>query len=171
MTGALPVPRAEGAVRIELAEGRHGAALAALHGKLIDPPWSEESVLATLANPAAIAFVALGDAPGADAVDGFAIVQVAADEAEVLAIAVVPARRRQGLARRILAAAEAKARQCGACRIYLEVASDNAAARRLYAAAGYTETGRRPGYYRRPAGPVVDAVLLSRVLWSASDSG
>ena len=41
----------------------------------------------------------------------------------------------------------------------LEVASDNTAARQLYAAAGFVTVGRRPRYYRR-SDETVDALLL-----------
>jgi ribosomal-protein-alanine N-acetyltransferase len=43
--------------------------------------------------------------------------------------------------------------------VVLEVASDNAAARGLYAAAGFVMVGRRPRYYRR-GGETIDALLL-----------
>jgi ribosomal protein S18 acetylase RimI-like enzyme len=45
----------------------------------------------------------------------------------------------------------------GARQIYLEVRESNAPARALYAAHGFTEVGRRKGYYRRP---VEDAIVL-----------
>ncbi|HEY0838393.1 MAG TPA: alanine acetyltransferase, partial [Azospirillum sp.] len=38
-------------------------------------------------------------------------------------------------------------------------AEDNAAARALYAAAGFATVGRRPGYYKRPDGRVAALVL------------
>jgi ribosomal-protein-alanine N-acetyltransferase len=48
----------------------------------------------------------------------------------------------------------------GAARMLLEVAEDNAAARALYAAAGFAPAGRRPRYY--PDGR--DALLLAAIL-------
>jgi len=45
----------------------------------------------------------------------------------------------------------------GARQIYLEVRESNAPARRLYAAHGFREVGRRKEYYRRP---VEDAIVL-----------
>ena len=49
----------------------------------------------------------------------------------------------------------------GAVRVFLEVADDNAAARALYARAGFVEAGRRPGYYAGADGERRDALLLA----------
>jgi ribosomal-protein-alanine N-acetyltransferase len=49
----------------------------------------------------------------------------------------------------------------GATRLFLEVADDNAAALALYARAGFSEAGRRPGYYARPDGGRQDALILA----------
>jgi ribosomal-protein-alanine N-acetyltransferase len=40
------------------------------------------------------------------------------------------------------------------------VAEDNAAARALYAKAGFTTEGRRKAYYARSGAPAVDAFIL-----------
>ncbi|MBZ8118239.1 GNAT family N-acetyltransferase [Roseovarius sp. LXJ103] len=97
------------------------------------------------------------------AAEGFALTRVIADEAELLTIAVDSGARRQGHARALLGRVEAAAADQGAARMFLEVAEDNAAARGLYAAVGYAETGRRIGYYERGAGRV-DAVLMVKDL-------
>lgn len=98
-----------------------------------------------------------------EAEDGFALFSRAADEAELLTIAVAPDARRKGRARALLTAGEIRLAGAGAARVFLEVAEDNAAARALYAAAGYREIARRPAYYRRAEGKV-DALLLEKVL-------
>jgi len=43
----------------------------------------------------------------------------------------------------------ARPHAAGARRVFLEVAEDNWAARRLYAALGFAPVGRRRNYYRR----------------------
>jgi ribosomal-protein-alanine N-acetyltransferase len=86
-----------------------------------------------------------------------------AGEAELLTLAVAPPARRRGRGRALLAAFEQGARERGACEAFLEVAADNAPAVALYAGAGYSELGRRPGYYSRAAG-AVDALLMGRAL-------
>ena len=71
----------------------------------------------------------------------------AAEQAEILTLAVVPSLRRQGRARSLLRAAARRAAAAGAREIVLEVAEDNCAARALYSAVGYAEVGRRRRYY------------------------
>jgi ribosomal-protein-alanine N-acetyltransferase len=79
--------------------------------------------------------------------DAFALGRVAADEGEVLALAVRPAVRRRGAGAGALAALEAALSAGGAGTVFLEVAEGNDAARALYARAGYAVAGRRRGYY------------------------
>lgn len=78
----------------------------------------------------------------------FARWSVAAEEAELLRIAVDPARRGQGLGRALLQACEADLAAMGARDLHLEVRVSNAAARALYAADGWRESGLRKAYYR-----------------------
>lgn len=72
----------------------------------------------------------------------------AAEEAELLRIAVRRDLRGQGLARALLAAGEAALAREGARALRLEVRVTNAPARALYAATGWREAGLRRGYYR-----------------------
>lgn len=88
---------------------------------------------------------------------GYAIGRVAADEAEILNVAVHPKWRRRGVARALVRALLDALAAAGAREVYLEVRESNAAARQLYAAYGFGEVGRRTRYYRRP---VEDAVIL-----------
>ncbi len=94
---------------------------------------------------------------------GFALGRVAADEAELLTIAVDPAHRRQGIGSACCAAFEAEAQSRGAVRAFLEVAATNEAALRLYLDSGWSRHGCREAYYRMPTGRV-DAVLMSKSL-------
>lgn len=91
---------------------------------------------------------------------GFARWAVAADEAELLRIAVDPAGRRKGLGRALLRASERDLGAAGVRCLYLEVRVANAAARGLYEAEGWRECGRRPRYYRDGE----DAVLYAKDL-------
>jgi ribosomal-protein-alanine N-acetyltransferase len=73
---------------------------------------------------------------------------------------VAPAARRRGLGTRLLDAAMALATAHGARVAFLEVSIGNAAARTLYARAGFIPTGRRPRYYADGT----DALVLRRRL-------
>lgn len=75
-------------------------------------------------------------------------VNPAAEEAELLRLAVHPAHRREGLAAALLAASERDLRGAGIRTLLLEVRVSNAAARALYAAAGWEEAGLRRAYYQ-----------------------
>jgi ribosomal-protein-alanine N-acetyltransferase len=125
----------------------HAQALAALHGEVFaHEPWDAASFAALLAQPGVHGLI--------DPRGGFVLLRVAADEAEILTIGVT--RRRQGIGRSLLAAALAHAGAAGATAMFLEVAAENAAARGLYAAAGFSEVGQRRGYYADGG----DALLL-----------
>lgn len=112
-------------------------------------------------------FAVLLDSPGTfvcgDAT-AFVLGRAIAGEAELLTLAVHPDARRQGLGRARLIDFETRAQAGGACEAFLEVASDNAGARALYAAAGYAQAGLRPGYYSTPEGARIDALILRKAL-------
>ena len=133
--------------------------LAALHGACFAPAWDAASFRGLLLRPGAIAFVAPGTRPQA-----FILVQLAADECEILTIGTLPEARRSGLAGAILHAAGTEAAARGAGVIFLEVAEDNQPARALYDAFGFAEAGRRRGYYRAQDGHLSDALTLRAAL-------
>ena len=72
------------------------------------------------------------------------------DAADVMNVAVAPEARRQGVARALLEALEARLRARGVASLSLEVRPSNGPALALYESLGFTEAGRRPGYYRNP---------------------
>jgi [ribosomal protein S18]-alanine N-acetyltransferase len=96
----------------------------------------------------------------ADADRGFALVELAADEAELHLIVVGPRFRARGIGRALLRAVIGAATERGAARMFLEVAAGNAAAIALYIAVGFGEVGRRRAYYRDGQ----DALVFARVL-------
>lgn len=98
---------------------------------------------------------------------GFAMGRVIADEAELLTLAVDPEHRRCGTGRALLSGFETAAATRDAAAIFLEVAADNQSALTLYLAAGYTESGRRRGYYTGPDHIHTDAILMKKQLDTA----
>lgn len=121
--------------------------IAALHALCFaDAAWTQDS------------FAVLLDQPMVHLVTvehGFAIATIIHPEAEILTLCVHPAHRRQGKAGLLLRLLAQDVES-----IFLEVAADNAAARALYHAHGFAETGRRKGYYARAGGDKVDALTL-----------
>lgn len=137
-------------------------ALAALMTSAISPSWDEAALRALLSDGRSSVLVAKAAPGSALAVAG--VIRTVVDEAELLLLAASPERRGMGLGGLLLDALSEGARQAGAARMFLEVAADNAPALALYRSRAFTEVGRRAGYYRRPSGAVVDAVLLARDL-------
>ena len=132
--------------------------LASLHRQCFEDSWDEASFQSLLAGQGVFALTAK-DASATES-QAFILIQVAAEQSEILSIGTLPSARRLGLARGLLdeAAAEALARK--AQEIFLEVAEDNVAALALYSAAGFASAGRRRLYYRRAGGLLVDALML-----------
>ena len=132
------------------------AALAQTHAaaNTVDRAWSAEEFAALLQGAGVEVF---------GCAQSFVVARVVTDEAEILTVATHPSARHRGRARAALEACHAALRSRGVARVFLEVAEDNAAARALYVAAGYRETGRRAGYYARH-GERVDALMLVRDL-------
>lgn len=138
--------------------------LASLHAHGIGeagPAWTGDAFATLLALPGRGAFVA----EEAGQPVGFMLLGLAADEAEVITLAVLPAARRRGIGAALVGAAAREASVRGATRLFLEVAEDNAPARALYGRAGFVPIGRRKGYYAREPGPV-DALVLALTLSS-----
>jgi ribosomal-protein-alanine N-acetyltransferase len=78
---------------------------------------------------------------------GLILLRLAADEAEILTLAVDPGVRRGGIGATLLREATTLAAAMGARTVFLEVSIANIAAHRLYAQAGFIQVGRRPHYY------------------------
>jgi ribosomal-protein-alanine N-acetyltransferase len=88
---------------------------------------------------------------------GFLIGRVAADEFEILNLAVGREFRRRGVATQLVRAAFESARISGAQKAYLEVRATNEGGIQFYERLGFQTCGRRPKYYRDP---VEDAVRM-----------
>jgi ribosomal-protein-alanine N-acetyltransferase len=81
---------------------------------------------------------------------GFIIGRQAADEAEILNLAVIPGKRRKGEGGALLKAAMEEFRARQVSRLFLEVRESNESGIGFYGKHGFSETGRRHGYYRNP---------------------
>lgn len=146
---------------LEPATAAHAAPLALIHVAAFPPgqQWGADAIALQLGLPGAFGLVS--------AAGGFILARVAADEAEILTLAVAPAARRRGLGRALVGAALAGAAARGAASLFLEVAETNVPALALYAQCGFGAVGRRRGYY----GGSVDALVLRAAIPCESTSG
>lgn len=95
---------------------------------------------------------------------GFALVRIAADEAELLTIAVDPKWRGKRVGAALLRAVFDDLLMSPARRMFLEVSEDNQAAIRLYKSQGFATISQRKGYYPKPDGSAATALVMSRDL-------
>ena len=130
-----------------------GAAVAALDSACFDAPWTAAAVGALLDD----GLTRVWEARTSAAIVGAALLRVVAGEGELLRIAVHPDARRQGIGRVLLQAVLSAVADACPLGVYLEVRAANAAARHLYARAGFVESGRRRDYYEAPR---EDAILM-----------
>ncbi len=119
----------------------HAGPMAAIHAAAFPPGerWGADAMALQLGQPGAFGLI--------DPAGALLLGRVAADEAEILTLAVAPSVRRQGRAASLLHAAIAHVRGAGVRTLFLEVGAGNAAAQVLYARAGFIEAGRRARYY------------------------
>jgi [ribosomal protein S18]-alanine N-acetyltransferase len=149
-----------GTAAIEPATLRDAPTLAQLHGASFHRGWGEgefESMLTernTLVHRLRIG----------RKVVGFAVSRLAADEAEILSIAVAASHRGRGLSRNLLLTHLGHLAGRGVRTVFLEVEENNQPARRLYDRTGFAVAGRRERYYRQPGGEDLNAVLMRRDL-------
>jgi [ribosomal protein S18]-alanine N-acetyltransferase len=142
------------------AMSRDAAAIAALHAASFQLGWSEQEVEGLLTDRQVIAHRATLDGR----LVGFIMSRQAADEAEILSIAVARPERGRGLARKLL---DLHLRRLAGLRtrvVFLEVNEHNDPAIRLYDRAGFHEVSRRPNYYPGPGDKSAVALVLRRDL-------
>ncbi len=94
---------------------------------------------------------------------GFSLFRTVADESELLLIAVLPSRHRQGIGGQLLHDFLDRARSDGVARVHLEVRDGNPAVD-MYRNAGFSPVGRRRNYYHGVDGTRFDAITLAHQL-------
>ena len=149
-----------GTTVIEPATQRDAAKLAELHGASFHRGWGEGEFETMLSERNTLVHrLRLGRK-----IIGFAVSRMAADEAEILSIAIEAGHRGRGLSRNFLLTHLGHLAGRGVRRIFLEVEENNQPARRLYERAGFGVVGRRERYYRQPGGEQLNALLMRRDL-------
>lgn len=135
----------------------HLEALAELEALCFSQPWSFSALRDELTNPNACFLVAAENG----SVLGYAGMHFVVPEFYMDNLAVFPAHRRRGVAQKLILALSDFALSHHGTTLSLEVRPSNTAALALYSRLGFTQVGRRPGFYSRP---VEDALLLQLVL-------
>jgi ribosomal-protein-alanine N-acetyltransferase len=92
---------------------------------------------------------------------GFVLARHAADEVELLLIAVMPCHRGKGLGKLLLEQFFESARQRYATQVFLEMRANNPA-RSLYESSGFEQIGQRKDYYRTVTGDTIDAMTFAK---------
>jgi [ribosomal protein S18]-alanine N-acetyltransferase len=148
------------AALVEPATLRDAPRLAQLHGASFHRGWGEGEFESMLSERNTLVHrLRLGRK-----VVGFAVSRMAADEAEILSIAVAPSHRGRGLSGNLLLTHLGHLAGRGVRTVFLEVEENNHAARRLYDRTGFAVIGRRERYYREQNGQQLNAVLMRRDL-------
>jgi ribosomal-protein-alanine N-acetyltransferase len=134
--------------------------LSDIHSSAFRRGWSDAEFESLLVQPGVHALLAHYRARvGRQTPAGFILYRLAADEAEILSVAVLPESRRRGIGRQLLEEALRHVYREGARDIHLEVEDSNVAAIALYRGVEFRESGRRTGYYAQgretPAGALV----------------
>jgi len=147
-------------ITITRATVKDAAALAAIDAVSSSEPWSERSFAEALELPAYTFFRAEKEGNTVGYIGMMAVL----DEADITGVAVLPAFRRRGIARRLLERLLVECEESGLVCLHLEVREGNHAARALYESMGFLVDGKRKQYYRFP---VEDAVLMT---WHRKES-
>ena len=133
----------------------HLPALAALERQCFSTPWTEGMLEEELFNDTASFLVAEDET---EQVLGYAGLYAVLDEGYIGNVAVHPAYRRCGIARRLVEVYCRFAQEHLAF-LSLEVRAGNQAAIALYESLEFREAGRRKNYYQAP---VEDAIIMTR---------
>ena len=142
-------------MNLRAADKADAALMASVHAQAFDRPWDQRDFEELLAGSGVFAFVALDEDPA-----GVVLCRALAGEAEILTVAAPPWARRRGIAKALIVAALAMARELGAATAFLEVDVDNAAAVALYEGLGFERAGLRKAYYDRGAAGRADALVM-----------
>jgi len=137
------------------AEKNDAVKIADMEAEYFADKWSENSITTQLENGKVIVLKYNED------ILGYCIFMLAADEGEILRIAVTDKIRRAGLGKKLLSCSVCEMKESGASEIYLEVRAGNESAIALYESSGFVRIGIRKGYYRDNG---EDAVLYKLTL-------
>jgi len=154
-------PDGQHTVRLREMKRADMPAIMALEQELFpEDAWTPEMFAAEFAQPPSRRLYLVAE--DGDALVGYAgMMFTGGSQADVVTLAVSPARWSEGTGTALLTTLVDEADKRGYEEVLLEVREDNPRARRLYLRHGFTEVGIRRGYYQ-PSG--VDAVVMRKGL-------
>jgi ribosomal-protein-alanine N-acetyltransferase len=123
-----------------------GAVTSILQDSAEAADWSPQSYKESLSWTGVVALVSEREGK----TTGFIIGRQVGGEAEILNLAVTPARRRKGEGGALLGAVFEEFAARRVTRVFLEVRESNEMGIAFYSKHGFAKAGRRPGYYREP---------------------
>lgn len=160
LTGLFPKFFTRGNAVVEPASLRDAPRLSQLHRASFHRGWGADEFEQILIERNALAHrLRLGGAT-----IGFIVSRTAADEAEILSVAVAPKHRGRGFSRDLLRTHLGHLAGHGLKTVFLEVEENNRPARALYERAGFRVVGRRDRYYKDSSGEQLNAVVMRRDL-------
>ena len=128
-------------------------ALADLHERAFPIGWSADEIARLDAQPGVTVLRARRSSSfGTRATLGFVIVRVAADEGEILTIAVEPRQRGRGIGGKLMRAVLHRLYGDRVASLFLEVDAANEPALALYRRLGFRKVGERKAYYQASEG-------------------
>ncbi|HTV33124.1 MAG TPA: GNAT family N-acetyltransferase [Methylocella sp.] len=138
------------------------AECAAIHAASFAHPWEEADFDQLFTAAGILADGAI--TPKEENLVGFILSRLAAEEAEILTLAVAPEWRRRDIAASLLGSHLSSLASLKVTRLFLEVDVENTGARALYAKFGFAPVGERQAYYRTANNGRATALVLRRDL-------
>lgn len=151
----------EAVVHIDDAGQRDVEALSAIHDHSFAHGWGSDEFATLLRQRNVVCLTARRTGVfGARRIVGFILLRLAADEAEILTLAVEPVSRERGHGRRLIEEAMRRLYRHHIASVFLEVDESNLPAVTLYVSLGFKEVGRRKGYYAAANAAAASALVM-----------
>lgn len=127
-----------------IAKGEDTKKIAQMEKEYFSDAWSEKIIADEVAKERVIVI------KDKENIVDYCIFMIAADEGEILRIAVDNKQRKKGYGKKLLSFAIDEIKRQGVISVFLEVRAANSAARALYSSVGFEEIGKRKNYYNNP---------------------
>ena len=134
--------------------------IAVMEAEIFGDPWGQKDIFSYICSDSGMCYSALDEG---GRVIGYIIGRKIPPEGEIYRVAVRPEKRQRGIGYRLLSYALKTEMGHGVETVFLEVRKQNAAARALYRAYGFSEVGVRKSYYQNPTDDAVVMIKDSKI--------